>query len=78
MCFRPPEATLAPPKKCPECGARNPGKNKTCKKCGIPLPEAMIPCQECGDLQPESNKVCSNCGFNGRPGSGNPEKRKQS
>jgi len=40
------------------------------------IPKAMIPCPECGDLQPETNKVCGNCGFNGKPGSGNPAKRK--
>ncbi|WP_373657689.1 zinc-ribbon domain-containing protein [Sporomusa acidovorans] len=36
MCFRPPE--IKAPVKCPECGARNLGTNKTCKKCGKPLP----------------------------------------
>ncbi|TWH59485.1 double zinc ribbon protein [Desulfitobacterium sp. LBE] len=73
MCFRPPE--VAAPKKCPECGARNPGVFKTCKKCGNPLPEAKITCPECGKQMPDSHKVCSNCGFNGKPGSGDPTKR---
>lgn len=75
MCFRPPQATA--PKKCPECGARNPGVNKTCRQCGKPLPESTVPCPECGVQMPESHKICSNCGFNGKPGSGDPAKRKQ-
>jgi NMD protein affecting ribosome stability and mRNA decay len=40
------------------------------------LPESTIPCPECGVQMPESSKVCGNCGFNGRPGSGDPAKRK--
>lgn len=76
MCFRPPE--MKAPKKCPACGARNPGMNKVCKKCGEPLPETMIPCPACGALQPEGSKVCGNCGFNGKPGSGDPTKAKKS
>lgn len=75
MCFRPPE--MKPPKKCPECGARNPGMKTTCKKCGAPLPPTMIDCPHCGVPQPEDNKVCTNCGFNGKPGSGDPAKRKK-
>jgi ribosomal protein L40E len=74
MCFRPPQA--AAPKKCPECGARNPGMNKTCKVCGKPLPEAMITCPECGNQMPADSKICPKCGYNGRPGSGNPNKLK--
>lgn len=75
MCFRPPQ--MLTPKKCLECGARNPGMNQVCKKCGSPLPETMIDCPHCGVAQPETNKVCLNCGFNGKPDSGNPAKRKQ-
>ncbi len=78
MCFRPPEATIAPPKKCPACGQRNPGKNKVCRKCGADLPETMIPCPHCGQEQAEGTKLCANCGFNGKLGSGDPAKSKPS
>lgn len=74
MCFRPPETKR--PKKCAGCGFFNPPQNTSCKKCGAELPEEMMPCPECGVLQPISLKVCGNCGFNGRPGSGDPAKRK--
>lgn len=75
MCFRPPE--MKKPIICPACGIRNPGINKKCKKCAADLPEEMIPCPHCGVQQSVDNKICKNCGFNGKPGSGNPEKQKQ-
>lgn len=74
MCFRPPEAKK--PKKCDACGFFNPPQNTTCKKCGAELPESKVPCPHCGVPQPMSNKVCANCGFNGKPGSGDPAKKK--
>ena len=75
MCFRPP--SVRKPKKCTNCGTLNPAAIKVCNKCGAPLPEDTIPCPHCGVQQPVTNKVCGNCGFNGRPGSGDPAKRKQ-
>lgn len=74
MCFRPPETKK--PKKCTECGFFNPPQNITCKKCGAELPATKIPCPECGVPQPLNMKVCVNCGYNGKPGSGDPAKRK--
>lgn len=76
MCFRPPELSKLM-RKCPECGTFNKAGVQICKKCGIEIPEEMIPCPECGSPQPVSNKVCGNCGFNGKPGSSDPSKRKQ-
>lgn len=75
MCYRPPSMTKIIVK-CPECGTFNKPTAAACKKCGAPVPKEMIPCPECGVLQPEDNKVCTNCGFNGKPGSGDPAKRK--
>jgi predicted amidophosphoribosyltransferase len=75
MCFRPPQAVA--PITCPECGARNPGVRKTCKQCGKPLPEPSVSCPECGAQMPQNSKICGNCGYNGKPGSGDPAKRKQ-
>ncbi|HWQ76480.1 MAG TPA: zinc ribbon domain-containing protein [Syntrophomonas sp.] len=77
MCFRPPEINKLM-QKCPACGTLNKrDKSVTvCKKCGAELVEETIPCPECGVPQPVSNKVCGNCGFNGKPGSGDPAKRK--
>ena len=78
MCFRPP--SLSKPRECPACGKKVPrmsGKNlKNCPFCKAELPEETIPCPECGVEQPISNRVCKNCGFNGKPGSGDPLKRK--
>ena len=78
MCFRPP--SLSRPLDCPNCGKKIPrmqGKTlKSCPFCKSELPEETIPCPECGDNQPITNKVCTNCGFNGKPGSGDPAKRK--
>jgi uncharacterized membrane protein YvbJ len=74
MCFRPPGA--ARNIKCPNCGMFNPPTLENCRKCGTEIPKPMIPCPECGVMQPENNKICTNCGFNGKPGSGDPTKRK--
>jgi ribosomal protein L40E len=74
MCFRPPGA--AKNVKCTNCGMFNPPTLEKCRKCGSEIPKQMIPCPECGVMQPENNKVCANCGFNGKPGSGDPAKRK--
>ena len=74
MCFRPPQVNK--PIKCPECSAYNRPGSKLCNKCGAELD--MIACPECGVKQPITNTVCGNCGFNGKPGSGDPAKRKQS
>jgi len=79
MCFRPVGAQK--PIICPNCkkrvaivaGYRPPN----CPYCKNELPEPVIACPECGIDQPISNKVCGNCGFNGKPGSGDPAKRKQ-
>lgn len=73
MCFRPPQVNK--PQKCPECNAYNQPNAKICKKCGAELD--MVTCPECGAKQPAANSVCGNCGFNGKPGSGNPDMRKQ-
>lgn len=79
MCFRPP--SLSRPLDCTNCGKKIPrmqGKTLTvCPFCKTNLPEETVPCPECGDNQPITNKVCSNCGFNGKPGSGDPARRKQ-
>ena len=72
MCFRPPGA--AKNVKCPGCGMFNKPDALKCRKCGGEMP---IYCPECGLPQPRENKVCGNCGFNGKPGSGDPTKRKQ-
>lgn len=74
MCFRP--GSVQTPIRCPECTTFNPPANKVCKKCGAVMPEATIPCPHCKVQQPVSNKVCKNCGFNGKPGSGDPLKKK--
>jgi hypothetical protein len=74
MCFRPPGAAKAV--KCPNCNMFNPPTVDKCRKCGNPMPKKMIPCPECGVPQPETNTVCTNCGFNGKPGSGDPAKKK--
>lgn len=79
MCFRP--ATLSKPVECPKCGKKVSSmagiRQKKCPFCGTELPKETIPCPHCGVQQPATNKVCGNCGFNGRPGSGDPAKRKQ-
>lgn len=72
MCFRPPGA--AKNVKCPSCGMFNKPELLKCRKCGGDMPAY---CPECGVAQPRENKVCSNCGFNGKPGSGDPAKKKQ-
>lgn len=76
MCFRPPEATKRVI--CPDCGAINHPAARNCKKCKADLTSVknMVPCPECGVPQPADSKVCGNCGFNGKPGSGDPAKRK--
>ena len=74
MCFRPATLDTRKPIKCPKCGYINRPGSKTCKECKEDL--FKVPCPECGDLQPGNNKVCGNCGFNGKPGSGDPAKRK--
>ncbi len=73
MCFRPPELNKLM-RKCDQCGQFNKPEADKCKKCGAPI--GMIPCPECGELQHETNMVCKNCGFNGKPGSGDPSKKK--
>lgn len=74
MCFRPPGAAKAV--KCTHCNMFNPPTADKCRKCGNPIPKNMIPCPECGVPQPDTNAVCANCGFNGKPGSGDPAKKK--
>lgn len=74
MCFRPPGA--AKNIRCPSCGMFNPPTLDKCRKCKTEIPKGIL-CPECGVLQPETNKVCGNCGFNGKPGSGDPAKRKK-
>lgn len=41
MCFRPPQAQKL--RKCPECGALNPGIAKTCVKCKAELTKPSEP-----------------------------------
>ncbi len=78
MCFRPAEITK--PVECPNCGRKVPTmagiRQKKCPFCKTELPEETIPCPHCGVDQPISNKVCGNCGFNGKPNSGDPDKKK--
>ena len=76
MCFRPPALNKLM-HKCEACGQFNKPDAKVCKKCGADMPEETVDCPECGVAQPISNKVCGNCGFNGKPGSGDPAKRKE-
>jgi predicted amidophosphoribosyltransferase len=80
MCFRP--AQLTKPIVCSNCGKKitpmSGMKMTKCPYCKTDFPEETIPCPECGVEQPITQKVCANCGFNGKPGSGDPAKRKQS
>ncbi|MDR1701201.1 MAG: zinc ribbon domain-containing protein [Sporomusaceae bacterium] len=74
MCFRPATVDKRAPITCPKCGFVNRPGSKTCKECKQDL--FVTDCPECGVPQPTSALVCKNCGYNGKPGSGDPAKRK--
>lgn len=48
--------------KCPNCGKRNPNKNKFCGDCGTDLSEAQMHCLNCGTIHVGGEKFCTECG----------------
>ncbi len=48
--------------KCHQCGLENPESSKFCRKCGVPLGEALLRCALCASDNPGDSTFCMECG----------------